>query len=100
MFNTNCGASVPLVANIDGNGGNGMFGNDMIPIDECIYNLDEKTVIYNRRRVRNLKWVEENAVIVHFNGKYKPWKECYKGILAPLWFRFRDAEVPLLKRVG
>jgi hypothetical protein len=29
MFNTNCGASVPLVANIDGNGGNnGMFGND------------------------------------------------------------------------
>ena len=79
---------------------NGMFGNDMIPIDECIYNLDEKTVIYNRRRVRNLKWVEENAVIVHFNGKYKPWKEGYKGILAPLWFRFRDAEVPLLKRVG
>lgn len=28
MFNTNCGASVPLVANIDGNNGNGMFGND------------------------------------------------------------------------
>ena len=79
---------------------NGMFGNDMIPIDECIYNLDEKTVIYNRRRVQNLKWVEENAVIVHFNGKYKPWKEGYKGILAPLWFRFRDAEIPLLKKVG
>ena len=28
MFNTNCGASVPLVANLDGNNGNGMFGND------------------------------------------------------------------------
>jgi hypothetical protein len=30
MFNSNYGASVPLVANIDGNGGNGngMFGND------------------------------------------------------------------------
>ena len=27
MFNSNC-ASVPLVANIDGNNGNGMFGND------------------------------------------------------------------------
>lgn len=27
MFNTNC-ASVPLVASIDGNNGNGMFGND------------------------------------------------------------------------
>ena len=28
MFNSNCGASVPLVANIDGNNGNGMFGGD------------------------------------------------------------------------
>ena len=27
MFNSNC-ASIPLVANIDGNNGNGMFGND------------------------------------------------------------------------
>lgn len=72
---------------------NGIFGKDMIPIDECIYNLDEKTVIYNRRRVKGIKWVEENAVIVHYNGKYKPWKEGYRGILAPLWFSFRDAEL-------
>ena len=72
---------------------NGLFGNDMIPIDECIYNLDEKTVVYNRRRVKGLKWVENNTVIVHYNGKYKPWKEGYKGILAPLWFRFREAEI-------
>ena len=27
MFNSNC-ASVPLVANLDGNNGNGMFGGD------------------------------------------------------------------------
>ena len=74
---------------------NGLFGNDMIPIDECVWNLDEKTVIYNRRRVKGLKWVEENTAIVHFNGKYKPWKDGYKGILSPLWFRFRDAELPL-----
>ena len=73
---------------------NGMFGNDMIPIDECVYNLDEKTVIYNRRRVRNLRWVEENTVIVHYNGKYKPWKKGYKGMLAPFWFKFKEAELP------
>ena len=76
---------------------NGLFGNDMIPVDECIWNLDEKTVIYNRRRVKDLKWVEENTAIVHFNGKYKPWKDGYKGMLAPLWFRFRDAVLPLEK---
>ena len=74
---------------------NGMFGNDMIPIDECIYNLDEKTIIYNPRKVKGVKWVEENTVIVHFNGKYKPWKEGYKGKLAHLWFRFKDAELPV-----
>lgn len=79
---------------------NGMLGKDTINIDECIYNLDEKTVRFNRRRVRDLKWVEDNAVIVHFNGKYKPWKEGYKGILAPLYFRFRDAESPSFKEVG
>ena len=73
---------------------NGMFGNDMIPVDECLYNLDEKTVIYNRKRVRNLRWVEKNTVIVHYNGKYKPWKDGYKGILVPLWFRFMQAELP------
>ena len=28
MFNSNCNASVPLVANLDGNNGNGMFGGD------------------------------------------------------------------------
>lgn len=74
---------------------NGMFGNDMIPIDECVYNLDEKTVIYNRRRVKDLKWVEENTVIIHYNGKYKPWKDGYKGMLAPFWFRFKEAKLPV-----
>lgn len=72
---------------------NGMFGKDMICLDECIHNLDEKTVIYNRKRVRDLKWVEDNVIIVHYNGKYKPWKEGYKGMLAPLWFRFKHAEL-------
>ena len=76
---------------------NGLFGKDTLNIDECIYNLDEKTVIYNRRKVKNFKWVEDNTVIVHFNGKYKPWKEGYKGILAPFYYRFKDAELTSVK---
>lgn len=74
---------------------NGMLGKDTVNIDECLYNLDEKTVRFNKKRVTGLKWVEENAVIVHFNGKYKPWKDGYKGILYPLYFKFKYAELPV-----
>ena len=73
---------------------NGMFGNDMIPIDECLYNLDEKTIIYNPHKVKGIQWIEENAVIIHYNGKRKPWKKGYRGKLAYLWFRFRDTQLP------
>ena len=73
---------------------NGMFGNDMIPIDECLYNLDEKTIIYNPHKVKGIQWIEENAVIIHYNGKYKPLKKGYRGKLAYLWFMFKDTQLP------
>ena len=28
-----------------------------------------------------LDWVRKNAVIIHYCGRNKPWKENYKGIL-------------------
>ena len=53
-------------------------------IDPGIYNLDEKTLLYIHR---SHEWVEKNCVIIHYNGKYKPWKEGYIGTLAYLWHR-------------
>ena len=29
----------------------------------------------------DLEWVENNAVILHYYGRNKPWKDNYKGIL-------------------
>ena len=29
----------------------------------------------------DLDWVRKNAVIIHYYGDNKPWKENYKGIL-------------------
>lgn len=69
---------------------NGIFANDTLILDECIYNLDEKTASYCRKRVKDLDWIRQNTVIVHFNGKYKPWKPGYKGILLPLYYEYRD----------
>ncbi|MCM1363684.1 MAG: glycosyltransferase family 8 protein [Faecalibacterium sp.] len=69
---------------------NGMFNDKTLFVDECIYNLDEKTVSHNKKRVTDLDWVRKNTVIVHFNGSYKPWKPNYRGILAPLYFEYKE----------
>ena len=49
-----------------------------------IYNLDEKTALHS---LKTHEWIEKNCSIVHYNGKYKPWKEGYIGTLAYLWHR-------------
>ncbi len=69
---------------------NGMFNSQTLFVDECVYNLDEKTVVNNKKKVTDLDWVRKNTVIVHFNGVYKPWKPKYKGILAPLYFEYKE----------
>lgn len=69
---------------------NGMFGKQALIVDERLYNLDEKTV--SRYKITNDIWIRKNTVIVHFNGKFKPWKENYKGVLAHYWFEYLETE--------
>lgn len=57
---------------------NGLFWAKTFNIDEKLYNMDEKTL---KRHKLNIDYVKENTVIVHYNGKYKPWNEGYKGEL-------------------
>lgn len=57
-----------------------LFGNRTIFIDECIYNLDERTFRYSHKKM-DLKKVAEETAIIHYNGKYKPWLNGYKGKL-------------------
>lgn len=61
---------------------NAIFWAKTFNIDERLYNMDEKTV---KRHKVDLDYVKENTVIVHYNGKYKPWNEGYKGILDELY---------------
>ncbi|MCD7778682.1 MAG: hypothetical protein LUH47_09300 [Clostridiales bacterium] len=39
------------------------------------YNADPKN------KKRDINWVRENTVIIHYFGKQKPWNEKYRGIL-------------------
>ncbi len=59
-----------------------LFGSRMIPIDERIYNLDERAFhYYQKHEGFDLKAVEAQTAVIHYNGKYKPWLEGYKGKL-------------------
>lgn len=54
-------------------------------------NLDERT--FNRLadkfgRDTAMRYVKMNTKIIHFNGKYKPWKQGYKGSLKPFYDKF------------
>ena len=55
---------------------NALYGDKTIALNPAVINCDEKT-----RRLRRLTpWqIRMNTVIVHYDGKYKPWKPDYKG---------------------
>ncbi len=57
-----------------------LFGSNMILLDEKIYNLDERAFKHNKKNF-DLNSVEKETAIIHYNGKYKPWLDGYKGEL-------------------
>lgn len=78
---------------------NGMFMYDVLYIDERIYNLDEKTIRFSKNKITD-EWIRKNSVIIHFNGKYKPWKEGYKGVLAHYYFENTGISHHVSTKVG
>ena len=75
---------------------NVLFADKLMKIDERKFNLDEKTFTYytkqsSKNQRINLDWVRKNTVIVHFNGKHKPWNEPdYKGKLGEFYERYKN----------
>ncbi len=60
-------------------------------IDEEIYNLDERALKHLKGKF-TLNDVAEKTAIIHYNGKYKPWLQGYKGVL--------DRFYPEVKELG
>jgi len=72
-----------------------LYGNRVILVDNLIYNLSDRTILkYNlgqldlKKRI-DIKWVEENTIIIHYFGKNKPWKKNYKGILKGYYDKYK-----------
>ena len=57
-----------------------LFGRKTLFLDEKIYNLDEKTFKEQKKHFP-MEMVKEKTAIIHYNGKYKPWLNGYKGEL-------------------
>lgn len=59
-----------------------LFGQNALVIDECVYNLDERAYRYHSNRNQlNIATVRKKTAVIHYNGKYKPWLDGYKGDL-------------------
>ncbi len=63
-----------------------LYGEKTKIVDTYIYNLSDRLISMNNispilRETIDLDWVSRNAVIVHYYGYNKPWKDNYKGIL-------------------
>ncbi len=75
---------------------NMMLEDSILLVDERKFNLDEKIFfarnfrLYARETIDS-EWVRENTVIIHYNGKHKPWRGGkYRGRLGEYFEKYRD----------
>ena len=75
---------------------NMMFEDNILLVDETKFNLDEKIFFAKSHRIYTkntigLDWVRKNTVIVHYNGRHKPWREKkYSGKLGEYFERYKN----------
>ncbi len=60
-----------------------LYGSKIFALDSYRYNMSEKLYQWHApfEKGLNMQWVKENAVIIHYCGRNKPWKENYVGQL-------------------
>ena len=71
---------------------NGLYCLQTLALDPLMYNLDEHYYKihninpFNKSHKIDTKWVSDNAVVIHFCGKIKPWSPGYKGQFGKLFY--------------
>ncbi|MBP3399907.1 MAG: glycosyltransferase family 8 protein [Erysipelotrichaceae bacterium] len=66
-----------------------LYGKKTKLIDPLIYNINDRVIcIHNTSNNEKIdeEWVKENAVIVHYFGKNKPWRVGYEGVLGECYY--------------
>ncbi|MBQ6853773.1 MAG: glycosyltransferase family 8 protein, partial [Peptococcaceae bacterium] len=71
-----------------------LYGHRVKLIDSLKYNLSDRDIMWHNadptKTDIDLDWVQQNAVILHYYGRNKPWKENYKGILGVFYTEQED----------
>lgn len=71
---------------------NGLYGHRILPVDDSIWNYDTRKFEYYlffSQGVRDMDWVMNNTVILHFCGKQKPWNKDYVGYFSALYKHYQ-----------
>lgn len=60
-----------------------LYGDKIYELDTLRYNMTERLYRYHRLigDEKDLKWIRQHSVIIHYCGRNKPWKENYSGKL-------------------
>ncbi len=62
-----------------------LYGDKVALLDCMIYNLSDRMLAFHNSTPGNSKkdieWVRNNTVVIHYCGRAKPWKEHYIGVL-------------------
>lgn len=61
--------------------------------DENMINLDERAYSRLNRKMsskRSAQYVKDNTMIIHFDGKHKPWHKDYSGALGDFYYHYND----------
>jgi len=72
---------------------NGLYGDSILPLDECLYNYDARKYseyLVSSQGQRDMGWVMENTCILHFCGKKKPWKKTVTGRFLALYRHYMN----------
>lgn len=77
----------------------GLYSEHILPLDPYRYNMTERLFALRPQAQawQDLDWVRENATIIHYCGRNKPWREPYFGKLNVF---FKEAQMYLDKRLA
>jgi len=71
-----------------------LYGDQVKLIDSLIYNLGERTLKFynlsNPNDIKDLKWIKENTIIIHYYGRNKPWNKNYHGKLNIFYNNYKE----------
>lgn len=70
---------------------NALYGSRILPLDDTIYNYDPRdcdTYLLLSGGEKTMTWIMEHTAVLHFCGRFKPWKPNARGRFVSLYKYF------------